>query len=68
MAVLMAAVSSVEPLPVAPKEVTLMVVSAAPMPESGMVVGELLASLTTVTFPSRLPTAVGAKDTFRVTD
>src|SRR5690242_8777003 len=67
----MAEVSLVEPLPVAPKSLTLTVgppEALAPFPESVMVAGELVALLATVTLPEALPVAVGAKVTLRVAD
>ena len=41
-------------------------VTAAPVPERAMVVGELLALLLTETVPVTFPAAVGAKVTFSV--
>ena len=72
MAELIAAVSSVEPLPVAPKEVTLTIVPppgvVAPVPDRAIVAGELVALLATLTLPVTLPELVGANVTFNVAD
>jgi len=38
------------------------------VPDSATVVGELVALLTTVTVPTKLPAAVGVKATFKVSD
>ena len=68
IAELMAAVSSVVPLPVAPKSVTLIVVGvvAAPVPDRATVAGELAALLTIVRVPVTLPEATGANATLNV--
>src|SRR5213594_1346840 len=68
IALLMADVSSVFPLPVAPKAVTLIKPVPVPEPLRATAVGELEALLTTMTPPVTLPATAGANVTFSVAD
>ena len=72
IAELMAAVSSVDPLPVAPNNVTFTVVPLPLLPETPVpasaIAGALVALLTTAMLPVTLPAVVGAKATFNMSD